>query len=259
MQRTALLLTQFALMLVAFAAVSKGCSCTFSGYSYDNKACHGAPHSCSDHTVSGGECVEVNGASAYVNCLSGVFHLYNTTDCSGPVVFGGVPDQCYLNGDSSTLVRWNEDCDGNPQPVENSEECEPVPEPQEVCFMSLRATSSCKEASESVCIGEWWFNHNQCANITFGAEAGILVDCTKRIAQVFADTTNCTGVAFAVVDDACSLTYGPAMLAKWGETCDGEPREASDEEEDGSQSQDGGSESEGDGSSAPTLRLQILL
>ncbi|KAL6066666.1 hypothetical protein QOT17_009453 [Balamuthia mandrillaris] len=268
MQRPTALLS-FALLLVSFVAVAHGCTCTFASQVYLGESCGGMVVDCKNYTLTGGECISVPGqGSMFVDCLSQIAYAFNSSDCSGPQAIASTPGFCYGVAEISNMVAWNEDCEGNSVPVEESEECDPVPEPEEdeVCFVSLKLQSECSESAESMCLGNWWFNHNQCKALP-AKEISVLVDCVNGIGHVFSGSTNCTGLAMSFMDDHCppEIFPGPTLYAKWGETCDGEAREESEEEEEeeedgsNSSSQDSGSQSEGDGSAASSLRLNILL
>ncbi|KAL6049781.1 hypothetical protein QOT17_020223 [Balamuthia mandrillaris] len=197
----------------------------------------------------------------YVDCLAQRYHAYNSSDCSGPVGSAVVPDLCLVSPVSSTRVKWNEDCNGEPVPLENSEECEPVREPEddEACFVSMKVSNNCNGRTEADCLGNWWLNHNECKALP--GIGSVKADCVNKIALLFGNVTDCTGPAVSVADDLCfPVEEELAFSAKWGETCEGEPREESDDTEDGEESsQNDGSENEGDGSSsASSLRFDLL-
>ncbi|KAL6045374.1 hypothetical protein QOT17_022795 [Balamuthia mandrillaris] len=141
MQYTTVL--SFALLLYSLFVIAQGCTCTLSGHFYmRSNNCTGTMM-CRNFTFSGGECIVQDGSSAWVDCLSQTIITYNSSDCSGIQAIGVVPDQCYALGVyPAATYTWNEDCEGNAVPVENSEECDPVPEPaeDEVCFCNRPAT-----------------------------------------------------------------------------------------------------------------------
>ncbi|KAL6059437.1 dentin sialophosphoprotein [Balamuthia mandrillaris] len=264
-----------------------GCRCTFTYNVFTELvACEeNTLDHCTTVTVNDGECVPFPGdvwSSMYVDCLAQVYLAFNSSDCSGPMGSAAVAGQCSIRAfpqpPSITLVKWNKDCNGQSAPVKNKQECEPVLEPDEdeACFVSTKVSTDCslESANASSCFYEGWFNHTVCKPVEGGS---FKMDCINKIGFMF-PALDCTGPGFPFANDMCSpVQDGLALNAKWGQTCDGEPREVSkdesessdqsdsmedsDDTEDGEEesSQNDGSESEGDGSSsASSLRFDLL-
>ncbi|KAL6076692.1 hypothetical protein QOT17_002815 [Balamuthia mandrillaris] len=275
-----------AVLLCGFVALAQGCRCTFAITGYANLTGSCAPEDtegqCTKTTANEGECMPFPGfgwGSMYVDCLGQRYHVFNSSDCSGHVGNVFTADQCLASpgpqGLALSLVKWNEDCNGEPVPMQNKKECEPVPEPEEdeKCFFSLTTSSDCSPFPLSLCMGEGWLNHNECFNIE---EGSLKIDCINHVGVLF-PVINCTGAGFPFANDMCSPIHeGRALNGRWGKTCDDEPVEASDSKEesepsdesddmedsessDEESSQNDGSESEGDGSSsASSLRFDLF-
>ncbi|KAL6076696.1 hypothetical protein QOT17_002819 [Balamuthia mandrillaris] len=277
-----------AVLLCGFVALAQGCSCTFAVNVYMNLTGSCAPEEtvdqCTQTTANEGECMPFPGfgwGSMYVDCLGQRYHVFNSSDCSGHVGTVVTADQCLVSpspqGLALSLVKWNEDCNGETVPMQNEQECEPAPEPEEdeKCFFSLTIGSDCSPSQFYDCLGEGWLNHNECILSVFGG-GSMTVDCINHVGLLF-PASNCTGPALPFANDMCSPIQGGMVLnGRWGKTCDGEPVEASDSKEesepsdesddmedsessDEESSQNDGSESEGDGSSsASSLRFDLF-